>query len=317
MDVYEEGLAAAAGALEGAAVTIGNFDGVHLGHRRLVEHAARHARATGGKVAVLTFWPHPARVLAPALAPAQIASRARRRELLEEAGVDVLVEQPFDRAFASVPPETFESLLLDKAKVKALVIGYDFSYGRNRTGNVATLRAACEARGVPVEVVEAVKVGGLVVSSSKVREFVLAGNVEAAASLLGRPFEVEGPVIRGAGRGRQIGVPTANIQADADLLPAIGVYAVTVRLPDGTTCAGACNVGLNPTFQPDSSAGPSANEISVEVHLIDRSADLYGQRLRLGFVSRLRAERKFPGVDALVAQIRSDIEAARQVLADA
>lgn len=314
MDVHQDGLAAAVGALQGTAVTIGNFDGVHLGHRRLIERAAHHAE--GARVAVVTFWPHPARVLAPTLAPTQIASRARRRELLEEAGVDVLVEQPFDRAFASMPAETFESLLLDEAKVKAVVIGYDFSYGRHRTGNVATLRAACDARGIPLEIVEAVKVRGLVVSSSKVREFVLAGNVEAAASLLGRPFEVEGPVIRGAGRGRKIGVPTANIQSDADLLPAIGVYAVTVRLPDGTTCKGACNVGLNPTFRPDSSAGPSANEITVEVHLIDRTADLYGQRLRLGFVSRLRAERKFAGVDALVEQIRNDVEAARRVLPD-
>lgn len=315
MEIHEEGLRAVSGALKGAALTIGNFDGLHLGHQRLVERAAALARDTGGRTAALTFWPHPARVLAPGLAPPQISSRRRRRELLAAAGVDVLVEQPFDRDFASVDPSDFEALLLDQAQVSAVVVGYDFTYGRHRAGTVATLRAACEARGARFEAVEAVSVNGLVVSSSKVREFVLAGNVEAAASLLGRAFDVEGTVIQGAGRGRRIGVPTANVAPESDLLPGIGVYAVRVRLPDGSTCAGACNVGLNPTFHPDSSSGPTANAISVEVHLIDRSLDLYGARLGVEFVARLRAERRFASVDALVSQIRSDVDQARELLA--
>lgn len=314
MDVYEEGLGALSGALAGAALTIGNFDGVHLGHQRLVERTVELAKNLRGKTAALTFWPHPARVLAPALAPPQVTSRRRRRQLLAEAGVEVLVEQPFTNAFAAMDPAGFEALLLDEAKVAGVVVGYDFTYGRKRAGTVATLRAACDTRGVRFEAVEPVSKAGLVVSSSKVREFVLAGNVEAAASLLGRPFDLEGTVVRGAGRGRRIGVPTANVAPDSSLLPCLGVYAVTVLLPDGTTCAGACNVGLNPTFQPESGSGPSSNAVSVEVHLLDRDLDLYGARLRVSFVARLRAERRFPSVDALVTQVQSDIEATRRVL---
>lgn len=317
MEVIEQGLDAVSESLAGAALTIGNFDGVHLGHQQLVERTVKMAKELGGPTAALTFWPHPARILAPELAPPQVTSRHRRRQLLADAHVDVLVEQPFDRDFASMEPAGFEALLLDTAKVAGVVVGYDFTYGRRRAGTVATLRAACEARGIRFEAVEPVSKGGLVVSSSKVREFVLAGNVAAAATLLGRPFDVEGTVVRGAGRGRRIGVPTANIEPDSALLPCLGVYAVTVLLPDGETCAGACNIGINPTFQPKSDSGPSSNAVSVEVHLLDRDLDLYGARLRVGFVERLRAERRFPNVEALVTQLRSDIEAARRVLADA
>lgn len=315
MDVYAS-LDAAAGALTGAAVTIGNFDGVHLGHRALLGRALEAARAAGRPAVALTFWPHPVRVLAPDLAPPLICSRERRLELLAESGLDAVIEQPFDRAFASVPPDEFAARLLDGVGARTVVVGYDFTYGRGRAGSVDTLRAACEARGAKLEIVPPVAVNGLVVSSTKVREFVLAGNVEAAAGLLGRPFDLDGPVVRGAGRGRTIGVPTANVATDGLLLPAIGVYATRVRLPDGTWVAGACNVGLNPTFHPESTEGPSAQAISVEVHLLDRSMDLYGQTLRLAFIARLRAERRFPSVDTLVAQIRQDIEDTRRILAN-
>jgi len=300
---------AAAGRVDGAAVTIGNFDGLHLGHRRLVERTRALARQLGGPSVVLTFEPHPVRVLAPALAPPRIASPPRKRALIEGAGIDVLVEQPFERPFASLSADAFAALLLDTLKARAIVVGHDFTYGRARGGDVVALRAACEARGARLEVVPPVTVDGLVASSTKVREFVLAGKVEAAAQLLATPFVLSGPVVRGAGRGRTIGVPTANVAVREELMPALGVYATRVTLPDGTTHVGACNVGLNPTFRTE---GASAPPVSVEVHLLDWSGDLYDRVIEVAFLARIRAERKFPGVEALVAQIRDDIDAVRR-----
>ena len=301
---------AAAGALRGAAVTIGNFDGLHLGHRRLVERARGLAAAAQAPSVVLTFEPHPVRVLAPELAPPRIATAEGKRRLIAEAGIDVLVEQPFERDFAALDPSAFEALLLDGLGAGAIVVGADFTYGRRRGGDVASLRRACEARGALLEVVPPVTVDGLVASSTKVREFVLAGNVEAAATLLGRPFAVSGTVVHGAGRGRTIGVPTANVAVREELLPALGVYATRVRLPGGAVVVGACNVGINPTFREE---GGAARAVSVEVHLLDRDDDLYDREVEVAFVARIRAERKFPSVDALVAQIRADIAAVRQL----
>jgi len=299
--------------LVGCAVAIGNFDGVHLGHRALLARTVAAARAAGTPAVVLTFDPHPARVLAPALAPRLISSRARKRELLAAAGIDVLVEQPFDLAFAATTPSEFEHLLLDVLGARHVVVGYDFSYGKARAGRTESLRAACAARGGALEVVSAVEVDGVVASSTKVREFVRSGNVSAASRLLARDFDVEGPVVRGAGRGRRIGIPTANVRTDGELLPALGVYATRVHLEDGTIARGACNIGLNPTFRSDASAAGEA-EATVEVHLLEHGRDLYGETLRVAFVARLREERKFPGVDALVAQIHRDIASAASVL---
>jgi riboflavin kinase/FMN adenylyltransferase len=323
MDVYE-GLAAAAGRISGnsagVAVTIGTFDGVHRGHRRLIEQARKRAAEQGLRSAALTFWPHPARVLAPKLAQPLISGRQRRRELLAETGLDALIEQPFDAAFAASTPEEFLKALLDDLGTRAVVVGYDFTYGRGRAGNTETLRKACEARGVTLDVIPPVAIDGLVVSSTKVRQFVLSGNVEGAAKLLGRPFDLEGPVVTGARRGRVIGVPTANVSPDTDggelmpLVPAIGVYATCARLPDGTEVMAATNVGVNPTFLPESTGGPTAQAISIEAHLLDRNDELYGQRLRVAFVARLRPERRFPDVNSLVAQIRLDIDATRRIL---
>jgi riboflavin kinase/FMN adenylyltransferase len=300
-------------ALAGAVVTIGNFDGLHLGHRRLVERTLATARDRGVAAAALTFRPHPTRILAPAMAPPLITTAEQRRALFAETGLDALIEQPFNADFAGLAPEAFAALVLDQLGARGIVVGHDFTYGRARGGNVESLRAACEARGATLEIVPPVTVDGLVASSTKVREFVLGGNVEGAASLLGRLFELVGPVVKGAGRGRTIGVPTANVAAENELVPGIGVYAVRVTLPDGSIAPGACNVGLNPTFRPENE-GPGVRALSVEVHLLDRQLDLYGQRLTLSFVTRLRAERRFPSVDALVAQIRTDLDEARRIL---
>ena len=323
------GIAASARRLTRGAIAIGNFDGVHLGHRGLFDAARTSARALGGPAGALTFEPHPARLLAPAYAPPLISSPSRKRELLAEAGVEELVVQPFDRAFAGTEPDRFVELLAASG-VAEVVVGHDFTYGRERGGTVDTLRQGLAQRGARLHVVAPITVHGLVVSSTKIREFTLEGRVEAASQLLGRPFDLEGDVVRGAGRGQKLGWPTANIRTDAELLPAVGVYAVRARLVEsaattsevgtylpptvGPPIAGAANLGLNPTFRDDAHAGSGREPLMLEVHLLDFDEDLYGRSLRVEFVHRLRDERRFPNVEALKEQIGRDVASARRLL---
>lgn len=288
-------------ALAGVALALGNFDGVHLGHRALFKEAARH-----GRPGALTFDPHPGKVLQPDLAPRLITPLPRKLQLLEAAGLDVVVVLPFSLGFARTPARDFEAMLFDRARLKAVVVGRDYTYGAQRTGTVATLREAAAAREVAVAVVEPVTVGGVVASSSRIREYILEGRVGAAQALLGRAFDLDGVVVKGDGRGRSIGWPTANVDTHGELLPASGVYGVRVRASDGWH-GGAANIGTKPTF------GGSA--VTVEVHLLDWSGDLYGQEVRVEFLERLRAERRFGSVSELTAQIQRDVEAARVVLA--
>jgi len=343
------GLAAANGRLKHGILAIGNFDGVHLGHRALLDGArARLAQRTPrGPLCALTFEPHPARLLAPALAPPLICSPGRKRELLAEAGVEALIEQPFDRAFAALDPDAFVEVLAATG-IAAVTVGADFTYGHSRSGNIESLRRALEERGVHLHVLPKVTVEGLVVSSTKVREFVLVGKVDAAAALLGRPFDLDGEVVRGAGRGRTLGWPTANIKNGAELLPAAGVYAVRMRLGEqpatqaeagggtgaqaeivypshegivyprqevwGARLAGAANLGVNPTFRAPDPQAAGRSPLALEVHLLDFARDLYGCPVRVEFVQRLREERRFSGPDALKEQIAQDVEDARAVL---
>ncbi|HUM12285.1 MAG TPA: bifunctional riboflavin kinase/FAD synthetase [Myxococcaceae bacterium] len=288
-------------ALAGVALALGNFDGVHLGHRALFKEAAEH-----GRPGALSFDPHPGKVLQPDLAPRLITPLPRKLQLLEAAGLDVVVVLPFSLGFARTPARDFEALLFDRARVKAVVVGGDYTYGAQRGGTVTTLREAAAARGAEVAVVEPVTVGGVVASSSRIREYILEGRVGAARALLGRPFDLDGAVVKGDGRGRSIGWPTANVDTHGELLPASGVYAVRVRTADGWH-GGAANIGTKPTF------GGSA--VTVEVHLLDWSGDLYAQEVRVEFLDRLRAERRFASVSELTAQIQRDVEEARVVLA--
>jgi riboflavin kinase / FMN adenylyltransferase len=307
------GLAASVHSFTSGAVAIGNFDGVHLGHQALFAAAAEDAT---GPVCALTFEPHPARLLAPEYAPPLICEVPRKRELIAGCGVTDLVEQPFDLQFASTPPARFVEMLLATG-IGEVVVGHDFTYGQNRTGTAASLRPALEERGVKLRLVAPVTVNGLVCSSTKVREFVLEGRVEAANMLLGRPFDLDGEVVQGAGRGRKLGWPTANIRTGNELLPAVGVYAVRARLmPDGSAVPGAANLGLNPTFRPESAlaGGAGRPHLSLEVHLFGFSQDIYGRRVRVEFVHRLREERRFPGVDALKRQIEQDVAQAKRLL---
>ncbi len=293
--------AASDGSLAGSAVCLGNFDGVHLGHQALFAAA----RARGPAVAV-TFAPHPGKVLQPQLAPRLIVSQARKLELLEPL-VSATVVQPFSLEYARTPPDEFERALFDGVGARAVVVGADFTYGARRAGSIASLELAAKARGAEVVVVPAVAIDGVVVSSSKVREYTLEGRVEAAARLLGRPFDLDGVVVAGAGRGRTIGFPTANVDTTNELRPSAGVYAVRAGVDGGRWYGGAANIGVKPTF--------GGGEVTIEVHLFDFSGDLYGQRLRVQFLERLRAEKRFASAAELSHQIARDLEAARATVA--
>jgi riboflavin kinase/FMN adenylyltransferase len=290
------------------ALAIGNFDGVHRGHQELVRVARARGAAVGAAPAVLTFSPHPARVFAPTLAPPLIVSLERRLELLEAAGAEVAVVQPFTREFAAVEPSAFvRELLAARLGVREIVVGYDFTFGRQRSGNTALLQALGAELGIGVTIVPPVTVDGLTCSSTKVREFVLEGRVEGAAMLLGRPVEITGPVVRGAGRGRGLGVPTANVSPEAELVPRLGIYAAWAEVLDGPTPGrhrAALSVGSNPTFT-------AAGGVTVEAFLLDFEGDLYGRRLRLEVLHRLRDERRFDSTEALVAQIARDVAEVR------
>ncbi|KFE59550.1 bifunctional riboflavin kinase/FAD synthetase [Hyalangium minutum] len=293
--------------LAGSAVALGNFDGVHIGHQALFAEARRHARAVA-----LTFQPHPGKVLQPDLAPKLITLLPRKLELFEAYGLDAAVVQPFNREYARTPAAAFEESLLDVLGAKHLVVGTDFTYGAARAGTVATLREAASQRGAQVHVVLPVTVDGVVSSSSKVREYILEGRVAAAHRLLGRPFDLDGTVVPGAGRGRGIGFPTANVDTQNELRPAPGVYAIRVRLkdePQGPWRPGAANIGVKPTF--------GGTVVTIEAHLLDFQGDLYGRELRVQFLERLRPEQRFASVAELVGQIKRDVEAARTVIARA
>ncbi|MCA2978253.1 MAG: bifunctional riboflavin kinase/FAD synthetase [Myxococcaceae bacterium] len=298
-----ESIDQAAAALSGArpAVCLGNFDGVHLGHQALFAKAAAY-----GPVVAVTFEPHPGKVLQPALAPRLIATRARKLELLEAAGLAAAVVQPFTKDYARTSPEAFEAALFGHMRAAAVVVGFDFTYGRGRAGTVETLGAAAAAASARVAVVPAVTVDGVVVSSSKVREYVLEGRVGAAAKLLGRPFDLDGEVVKGQQRGRTLGFPTANVDTENELRPAAGVYAVRVGLSGGRSRGGAANIGVKPTFD--------GREVTIECHLFDFEGDLYGQTVRVAFLERLRGEQRFAGVEALRAQIERDVIAARAIV---
>jgi riboflavin kinase/FMN adenylyltransferase len=279
-----------------------------------VSAARARAHARGAPAAVLTFEPHPVRALRPALAPPLLTALPRKLELLAEAGADACLVQPFDLGYAATPAAEFVARDLAGAmRCAEVVVGWDFTAGHERA-RVDALRPLLERHGLALHVVDPIAEDGLVVSSTKIRELLLEGNVEGAALLLARPHDLDGEVVRGAGRGRGFGFATANV-ATGGLLPANGVYAVRARLEagpgDGGEHAGVANVGVKPTVE-------AGGRVALEVHLFDFDGrDLYGASIRVGFVARLREERRFPSVDALRAQIAADAARARALLAAA
>jgi len=287
-------------------LTIGNFDGVHRGHRALLDRVVALAREGGVPACVLTFDPPPRDVLRPGNAVPRIQALPDRIARLGSVGIDEVVVEPFTLALAALAPRAFADRLREHLHPSAMVVGYDFRFGKARAGSADDLRAWLD---VPVEVVGALADEGAVVSSSRIREAVRAGRVDEATALLGRPHEVVGEVVRGDARGRLLGFPTANIASRTPLLPADGIYAVRVDIGDGVLRPGAASLGVRPTFG-------AGLEHRVEVYLLDFDGDLYGRELRVAFVRRLRGEVAYEGADALVAQIRRDVEDTRKALAE-
>lgn len=297
-------------ALLPSVIAPGNHDGVHLGHQALIARARRHAQVHGLRTVALTFDPHPAAVLAPERAPTPLTTPSRRRELLLQAGADAVLVMPFTTALAALSPEAFLDELRARG-ARGLVVGPDFRFGRGRAGDLALLECYGQAHGLSVLIEPNVLVDGERVSSTAIREALQAGEVERACTLLGHLPELEGEVVSGQRRGRTLGFPTANLVTEPVLHPADGVYAVVVRVLGAgpgqeALRLGVANLGVRPTV----AAGRS-----VEVHLFDFDRDLYGARLRVGFVARIRPEQRFSGLDALRAQIGLDCEAARSTLA--
>jgi len=289
------------------AVTIGVFDGVHRGHRYVLETVRSRAATEGMESAVLTFDPHPLAVVAPDRVPAMLTGLEHRLELLEALGADLVAVLPFDDAVRGWSSEAFVAeALVGGLDAGLAVVGGDFRFGRDRAGDVDTLREAGAASGVAVEVVQLVG-DDRPMSSTRIRELIAAGDVAAAADGLARPHELWGEVVQGDGRGRSIGVPTANLAIPSGMaLPALGVYAATAGRSRDEAVPAVANIGSRPTFD--------GGRVTVEAHLLDFTGDLYGEVLRLRFVERIRDEQRFEGPDELVAQIERDIERARRLL---
>jgi riboflavin kinase/FMN adenylyltransferase len=298
--------------LEAAVLTLGNFDGVHLGHQAIISRAVARARELGGQAVALTFEPHPLAVLAPARAPALLQTLHDRLVLMRELGIDVAVLQRFTLRFARLAPEEFvEDFLLRYLDLRHVVVGYNVSFGRNRAGTGDTLRALGARHGFAVDVVGPVRAPGDPenehVSSTRLRDVIARGDLTAARRLLGRPYALRGRVVVGDRRGRTLGFPTANLHVRPGLLlPPDGVYAVIVDAAGGRH-AGVLNIGMRPTF--------AGRRRTIEAHLLDFDGDLYRQWLVVRFVARLRGEMTFAGPDALRAAIAADVAQARRVLA--
>ncbi|HEY4182923.1 MAG TPA: bifunctional riboflavin kinase/FAD synthetase [Kofleriaceae bacterium] len=298
-------------AWSGAAVAIGNFDGVHVGHRALIDRAREMATAAGKgtKVVALTFDPHPSAVLTATAPRFQIASLARRLELLAAAGADAVVIEEFTREYAAREAAPFvDEILLKALRARAVVVGYDYTYGRARSGSTETLCTHTAELGVPCAVVPPIEVAGEIASSTKIRAYLKGGELAKAEAMLGRPWDIDGSVVHGAKRGRAIGIPTANIAPGSDLIIAPGIYAVTMSVEGGPERQGVASLGTNPTFV-------TQGGLVLEVHLLDFDGDLYNRHVRTTFVARLRDEVAYTGVEPLLAQIRHDIVEARAIFA--
>ncbi len=289
-------------------VTVGNFDGVHLGHNALFAKVIQRAAAIGGTSVVVTFDPHPVRVLSETGGPPLLTVRRRKEELIAAQRVDVLLVIQFTRDFARLTARDFvEKILIRKIGLAELVVGFDSTIGRGREGTVEFVEKMGRELGFTVHVVEPVMVGGQRVSSTRAREMIQAGRVAEVRALLGRCYQISGRVVPGHSRGGKVlGFPTANLRLFNEVVPAWGVYAVKVTLDDGRQVKGVTNVGVNPTFGDET--------LSVETFLLDFDQDLYDQFIRLDFVERLRDEMKFNGPDALAEQIAKDVARAREIL---
>jgi len=292
--------------LEGAVVAVGNFDGVHIGHQEVLRRVRAKAKELSVRSVVFTFRPHPLKFLIPDKAPSLISTYEQKREYLKSLEMDILIEEPFTKEFASLPAESFVSdILHDTLQTKYVFAGIDFTFGKGGKADVEHLGRLAAPYGMEVSVVEPQKMDDIRASSTRIRQAVVEGQVSLAHFLLGRPFVLSGLVTKGEARGRQMGFPTANLDVEQELLPPYGVYACWAEV-QGKRHPAVVNIGMRPTF--------GALSPTVEAHLLDFSGDLYDQSLTLFFVERLREERQFPNINALIDQIKTDILKAKGVL---
>lgn len=284
---------------------IGNFDGIHLGHKEIIETAKRRSRENSTRSCVITFNPHPQKVLGKKDLPL-IFPLERRFDMLKAAGIDATVCLNFTREFSTVSAENFvKDILLDCLRVKDIVVGPGFSFGHKRKGNVDLLRSMGETYGFNTVVAEMARVDDQVVSSSAIRNLVREGEISEANRFFGYDYYIDGVVVKGEKRGRKLGFPTVNLGTEWEILPKPGVYSTYVRLPDGFH-ESITNIGIRPTFEE--------SKLTVETHIFDFSDDLYGKKVGVSFVKRLRDEKRFASVDELVAQIEHDVAAVRGIL---
>jgi len=290
----------------GRVVAIGVFDGVHRGHQRILAETVESARSMGGLSTAVTFYPHPEAVLRPKPAPLMLTSLERKAELIEAMGVDELVVVKFDRAFAALSPEAFCRLVLShRLGARQVLVGENFRFGHLGAGATADLRVYGATHDFDVRAVQLAEEGGETISSTRIRRLISAGQVAGAARLLGRPHRIEGVVVSGAGRGRALAAPTANLAVDVGTaIPRMGVYVTLSVLNGGKAHPSVTSVGTNPTFEVD-------KKIRIETLLLDHTGDVYGSRLAVDFLERIRDQRTFVDAESLAARIRRDVEIAR------
>jgi len=287
-------------------VTIGSYDGLHLGHQAIIKRVIERARSEDGDAVVLTFEPHPVKFLHPELNIPLITPKQKKMILLERFGIDCTINLPFTKDLAHLSAEEFiQNVVLNRVAPRWVVIGFNFTFGKGRTGTAADLKKMGEKLGFGVEIIPPFTVDDHVVSSTRIRELITEGRIQEANRMLGRYFFILGKVIHGHARGKGLGFPTANLEITSDLYPKKGVYAATVT-EEAKTYHGVVNIGTNPTFDD--------KEFAVEVLLFDYQGDLYGKELQVALVDRLRDEQTFPSPDALVRQIEKDVHKAQEIL---
>lgn len=289
-------------------LALGNFDGLHRGHLKIIERVRRGAAEHGGTPMAMTFDPHPPRIVRPDKAPPLLMTKAQKIEALGQAGISCVAVVRFTHEVSQWDPETFvRTVLVDWLRVSEVWVGANFLFGHERSGNFSLLRTLGQRYGFRADKIDPVRYKEFVVSSTRIRRLVTEGRMDEAGALLGHQYYVDGEVVEGRKRGREIGFPTANLRTDNELVPPHGVYATTVTI-DGIAHASITNVGLRPTFGDTLQA-------TIETHVLGFSGDLYGRQVRLGFVQRLRDERKFDDVDSLKAQIEADVRRAERLFA--
>jgi len=291
-------------------VTLGNFDGVHLGHQKILERVKEEASRFHGESVVITFEPHPLKVLSPRNCPPLLTPFRKKMIFIEKTGIEIVLCIEFSRSFSQVSSYEFiKNILVDNLKVRKIIVGYNYRFGRHHEGDIETLKSLSQHFDVEIEVVEALRIGDMAVSSSKIRELIKEGEVENAAKLLGRDYLIVGKVIEGVKRGHTLGFPTANLEISDELYPKKGVYAVEIVWNHQFFC-GLANVGFNPTFLP--SGDSQKGLFSLEVYIFDFNQEIYGEEIQVSFKKRIRDEIRFDSPSKLIEVINQDVQWAKE-----